>query len=155
MPTPCFQHDSYQPSCGDCRDMAGNLFADHMMATTGRGPLTDAEVEAEMNRKVTISGKRPHTVIIDEPFDLPEVDLPPHHGRFNCAGRYVDGPVVNRGRKTEPEGQSGLPRFNPYSIPKAARPGEVACPYCVKRPMGAKGLRDHCRAVHPDKPEAR
>lgn len=52
-------------------------------------------------------------------------------------------------------GQSALPRFNRYSIPHKARPGEVECPYCVKRPVGPKGLRDHCRAQHPDKPEAR
>lgn len=70
-------------------------------------------------------------------------------------GRLVETPIVNRGRKREPDGQSALPRFSRYAIPHEARPGEVPCPYCVKRPIGAKGLRDHCRAVHPDKPEAR
>lgn len=64
-------------------------------------------------------------------------------------------PIINRGRKAEPEGQSALPRFNRYSIPAKTRPGELECPYCVKKPKGAKGLRDHCRAQHPDKPEAR
>jgi hypothetical protein len=49
-------------------------------------------------------------------------------------------------------GQSALPRFNRYSIPHKARPGEVECPYCVKRPVN---LQAHCRAQHPDKPEAR
>lgn len=63
--------------------------------------------------------------------------------------------ILNRGRRTEPEGQSALPRFNRYSIPHRPRPGEVECPYCVRRPKGAKGLRDHCRAHHPDKPEAK
>lgn len=63
--------------------------------------------------------------------------------------------IVNRGFRREPDGQSALPRFNRYSIPIKARPGEIECPYCVKRPIGAKGLRDHCRAQHPDKPEAR
>ena len=63
--------------------------------------------------------------------------------------------VVNRGRKQELDGQSGLPPMRRYSIPDKPRPGERPCPYCVKRPIGAKGLRDHCRAQHPDKPEAR
>jgi hypothetical protein len=49
-------------------------------------------------------------------------------------------------------GQSALPRFNPYSIPKPIDPKAVDCPYCVKRP---RNLREHCRAVHPNKPEAR
>lgn len=58
-------------------------------------------------------------------------------------------------RDRERFGHSALPRFDRYSIPAKARPGEVECPYCVKRPIGPKGLRDHCRAQHPDKPEAR
>ena len=60
--------------------------------------------------------------------------------------------VVNRGRKREFEGQSGLPRFSRYAIPTKSDPLAVDCPYCVKRP---RNLRAHCRAVHPDKPEAR
>lgn len=82
-------------------------------------------------------------------------------GAMDRAASYCDEPFIvvrpieNRGPKPEPDGQSSLPRFNRYSIPHKARPGEVACPYCVKRPLGARGLRDHCRAQHPDKPEAR
>jgi hypothetical protein len=49
-------------------------------------------------------------------------------------------------------GRSALPRFNPYAIPTRLDPKAVDCPYCVKRP---RNLRAHCRAVHPDKPEAR
>lgn len=64
----------------------------------------------------------------------------------------VLGAIVNRGRKREPDGQSALPRFNRYSIPELLDPLAVDCPYCVKRP---RNLAAHCRAVHPDKPEAR
>lgn len=55
-------------------------------------------------------------------------------------------------QRREPTGQSALPRFNPYAIPQAPDPKAVDCPYCVKRP---RNLQAHCRAVHPDKPEAR
>ena len=61
-------------------------------------------------------------------------------------------PIVNRGRKREPEGQSALPPFRRYSIPETPDPKAVACPYCVRRP---RNLQAHCRAMHPDKPEAR
>lgn len=55
-------------------------------------------------------------------------------------------------RPRERYGQSALPRFNPYSIPRKADPKAVDCPYCVKRP---RNLREHCRSQHPNKPEAR
>ncbi len=61
-------------------------------------------------------------------------------------------PVVNRGRKRELDGQSGLAPFRRYSIPPAPDPKAVDCPYCVRRP---RNLKAHCQAVHPDKPEAR
>lgn len=60
--------------------------------------------------------------------------------------------IRNRGRKTELDGQSGLPRFSPYAIPPTPDPKSVACPYCVRRP---RNLKAHCQAMHPDKPEAR
>ena len=77
------------------------------------------------------------------------------HRRHHVALKEPLPPITNRGPRREPDGQSALPRFNRYSIPHKVRPGEIECPYCVKRPLGAKGLRDHCRAQHPDKPEAR
>lgn len=49
-------------------------------------------------------------------------------------------------------GTAHLPRFNRYAIPSTPDPKAVDCPYCVKRP---RNLAAHCRAVHPDKPEAR
>lgn len=56
------------------------------------------------------------------------------------------------GARREVFGRSALPRFNRYSIPAKVDPKAVDCPYCVKRP---RNLSAHCRAVHPDKPEAR
>ena len=49
----------------------------------------------------------------------------------------------------EPDGQSGLAKFNRYSVVDN-RPGLVDCPYCVRR-VKAAGLRDHLRDFHPDK----
>lgn len=54
----------------------------------------------------------------------------------------------NRGRKRELDGQSGLPRFNRYSIPQSA--GTVDCPYCAAHPK-LNGLADHIKAKHPER----
>jgi len=59
-----------------------------------------------------------------------------------------EGAIKNRGRKRELDGQSGLPRFNRYSIPPAA--GTVDCPYCAARPK-LNGLADHIKAKHPER----
>lgn len=83
---------------------------------------------------------------------LDDLDQPERPGDRERVAEWFDQPVVNRGRKHEPEGQSALPRFNRYSIPTPLDPKAVDCPYCVKRP---RNLAAHCRAVHPDKPEAR
>lgn len=63
-----------------------------------------------------------------------------------CAG--CEPKVVNRGRKQERDGQSGLPRFSRYNIPPSV--GTVECPYCASRPKAA-GLADHIKAKHPEK----
>ncbi len=142
-------------------------FASRAVLATGRGVLSDAEVEAEMNRSidltgqcvgvgVSVTGKTTLFVAIDDVGGC--CDLPsPVIGSLNCAncGRLTRDPIGRPLLPRDRSGHSDLPRFNPYSIPRKARPGEVECPYCVKRPIGAKGLRDHCRASHPDKPEAR
>jgi hypothetical protein len=60
--------------------------------------------------------------------------------------------IINRGPKARDDLQSTLPRHNPYSIPPKPDSKAVDCPYCIKRP---RNLAAHCRARHPDKPEAR
>lgn len=99
-----------------------------------------------------------------------QLGLEVDHEAFDRAAAYLDepipkpsgytdtstypepDPVCRAGQRREPDGRSGFPRFNPYSIPRPVDPLAVDCPYCVKRP---RNLRAHCRAVHPDKPEAR
>ena len=63
-----------------------------------------------------------------------------------CAG--CQEPPKNRGRKSEPDGQSALPRFSRYNIPPAV--GAVDCPYCAAHPK-LNGLADHIKAKHPEK----
>lgn len=87
-------------------------------------------------------------------------ECPSCHERFHDLERHMAaehpdfGCGTGGGRQLTRErfGQSALPRFNPYSIPPAVDPKAVDCPYCVKRP---RNLQAHCRAVHPDRPEAR
>lgn len=64
---------------------------------------------------------------------------------------FILGDDAPKWRDRERFGQSDLPRHNRYSIPEPLDPEAVECPYCVKRP---RNLRAHCRAQHPDKPEA-